>query len=158
MKIVLFQSIFLITFFTLGQNHIINYHNSYSEVFGGMEDGGIQRSESYCFAVKKNIQLLWILEDNKSLELKKGDTLIINLSIYKPYNQREIKLESDTIHTRPPKVEINCFDIRRDNRKVYANLKYNCDWSKTIEYIYKKKKYTLKASEEFDSGYTGYAP
>lgn len=123
-----------------------------------MEDGGIQRSESYCFALKKNIQLLWIFEDNKSLELKKGDTLIINISIYKPYNKREIKLKSDTIQYQTQKVEANSFDIRRDKRKVYANLKYNSEWSKTIEYIHKKKKYSFKAREEFDSGYTGYAP
>ncbi|MBL7900320.1 MAG: hypothetical protein JNJ99_17415, partial [Crocinitomicaceae bacterium] len=50
------------------------------------------------------------------------------------------------------------YQIYQDGRKFYANVQYPYMWDKTISYTCKKKSYTVKAKEGFDSGHTDAAP
>lgn len=149
-------------FFLSAQNELVNYFNSYSQVYGGMEDSGISRNESYYFKVNKSITLKDIFLNGVNLNLHKGDTLIINIGIYTPYNSgfpSPIDSTELFIPEKPKEIPVtDRYLIYQQGRKFYANVQYPYMWDKTISYTCKKKSYTVKAKEGFDSGHTDAAP
>lgn len=160
-QILLFIALCCLTQFGVSQNQLVSYFNSYSEVHGGMEDGGISRNESYFFRVNAKIILLDIYCFDSQLELKKGDTLVINVSKYTPYNENKIELSggSKVINEKPAEVVfMKRFDVRQVGRMYYANVHHTYVWDQTLKYQHKKETYVVKAKEGFDSGNTSYAP
>lgn len=154
--------VFICSFVLHAQNELVSYYNSYSEVYGGMEDSGISRSESYFFLVKNSITLQEIYLNGEKLKLVKGDTLIINLSKFTPYHSNFPSLGDSTeiyFQEKPKEPsEKERYQIYQQGRKYYANVQYPYIWDKKLTYTCKKKTHTVVAKEGFDSGYTGYAP
>lgn len=150
------------------QNQLVNYFNSFSQVYGGMEDGGIQRTESYHFIVNANIAVLSINENGAPLQLKKKDTLIVHIHSFKPYHDNTPKLDSSLIEKQileNNKDQANSFQIYRMTRKIYANISLQTPWDRRVEFqlasrrkANKAKTYAIVAKAVFDSGNTSYAP
>ncbi|MBK9191393.1 MAG: hypothetical protein IPM77_07695 [Crocinitomicaceae bacterium] len=159
----MFVTLFLGCQLTLSsQNELVSFYNSYSQVYGGMEDSGISRNESYYFQVNKSITLKDIYLDGEKLNLKKGDTLIIHVGTYIPYNSGFPSPTDSTelfIPEKPKEIPAkDRYQIYQQGRKFYANLQYPYIWDKTISYSCKKKNHTAKAKEGFDAGHTDAAP
>lgn len=152
--------IFAQTGFT--QDQLVNVYNSYSEVYGGMEDGGISRHELFYFRVNASIKLQDIYINDRQLELKKGDTLVINVSKYTPYNKPNLESNGAKGSEHGPKTKDvpvkERYKIYQSDNIYYANVQDLYIWDGTITFIFKKKTFTVKAKEGFDAGYTGYAP
>lgn len=160
-QFLLFISLLTIVNFGFAQNQLVSYFNSYSEVHGGMEDGGISRNESYFFKVNAKITLLDIYVYEKQLVLKKGDTLVINVGKFTPYNTNKIELSngSKSINEKPAEVIfMKRFDVHQVGRIYYANVHHTYVWDKTLKYQHKKETYVVKTKEGFDDGDKVYAP
>jgi hypothetical protein len=145
-----------------GKTHLINYKSHFSEVYGGMEDGGISRYEYFHFSVRASIQVKAMYFKDAPLELKKGDTLVVMVAKYIPYNRPHIisdpdglKEKKETTTEIPDKEK---FKIRWEGKTCYANYHLSGDWNETINYLHRKKEYTIKTKGSFDSGTTDYAP
>lgn len=152
----------LVLFFTQSVNSqfLVSCMNTYSEVYGGMEDGGVSRNESYFFKVLSTVELQDIYVDGERLRLKRGDTLVVNLSIYKPYQQRNLMPE-DTVAKKLVSMKLNaslCFVVYQDKNRYYASMPEGQEWSRSVIYKHGRKIYTASAKEGFDSGQTSYAP
>lgn len=143
------------------QDHLVSYYNFYSEVHGGMEDGGVSRTEAYYFKVNATITLHEIYYDDKRLVLQKGDTLVINVGLFTAYHNDYDKLDSSKQGKQEEPKELpekDRYTIYQANRIFYANLQYPTKWNGTVTYSYKNKTYIAKAKEGFDGGNTEYAP
>ncbi len=68
------------------QNQIKNTHSSWHEMHGGMEESGIDRTESFIFVASKKITLKQIFYENKEIELKAKDSLQVNRSSHRAYS------------------------------------------------------------------------
>lgn len=145
----------VVTNYSLAQKELVNVYNSYSEVYGGMEDGGISRTESFTFIAKATIEIKDIFYNGEKIFLKKGDSLIVNVSKYIPYNPLPIV---DTVDGTRRVVYKPDFKVMKIGRKFYVNVQFPYIWPGVIEYIYKKETYASKIKEGFDDGFTGYAP
>jgi hypothetical protein len=161
-KILFFISAISILQFGLAQNQLVSYFNSYSEVHGGMEDSGISRHESYFFKVNATITLLDIYYNEKSLILRKGDTLVINVGRYLPYNStipNVISADQKSQAENQKEIPVQArYQVFQKGRCYYANVQSPFIWDGTVNYKCKKKSFTAKAKEGFDSGNTSYAP
>jgi hypothetical protein len=148
--------------FGFSQNQLVSYFNSYSEVYGGMEDGGISRTESFHFHVNATITLLDIYVNDKNLILHKGDTLVINIGKFTPYNNtnprllEEGQVEKELILNEPPAKEL--YKVFQKGQVYYATIQFDYIWDGSVQYKYKRKTICAKAKEGFDSGFTGAAP
>jgi len=145
------------------QNQLVSYFNSYSEVYEGMEDGGISLYESYYFKVNATICLSDIYLDDKNLILHKGDTLVIIRGKHIAYNNSNPRLleEDGRVKEETKEKELPVkerFKIVRNGRVYYAMVQFPFIWDGTISYQYKKKTFVAKAKEGFDSGNSSYAP
>jgi hypothetical protein len=148
--------------FGFAQNQLVSYFNSYSEVYGGMEDGGISRTESFYFHVNATITLLDIYVNDKNLILHKGDTLVINIGKFTPYSNNSIQLreeeqeEKELILNEPPAKEL--YKVFQRGQVYYATIQFDYIWDGTVRYKYKRQTIRAKAKEGFDSGNEAYAP
>jgi len=159
MKKLLYIFILLIlTSTAYSQNELVNVFNSYSEVYGGMEDSGIQRNESYVFVAHASIELVNISFNGSALKLKNGDSLIINVAKYIPYNSIPGDTSGNAIKSDRSQITTQQITASLIGNRYYVNLPYQYFWQKLVDYIYKKKVYSCVIIEGFDSGHTDYAP
>jgi hypothetical protein len=143
------------------QSKLANTYSSFSQVYGGMQDGGISKTESYRFVASGKIQFVNIYLNDTLLSLKKGEKLVVNVSQYVPYNNQSpiplngIKPKEKQIEKPPLKEK---YEARLYNGVYYVNINENYYWPKSVNYVYKKKTFTAIIKENFDSSYTGFAP
>ncbi|MBK7130449.1 MAG: hypothetical protein IPH66_13985 [Crocinitomicaceae bacterium] len=149
--------IFLL-FIALGsqsQTELVNYYNSYSEVLGGMEDGGVSRYELYYFSVHAKISLCDIYFNGDPLQLTKKDTLIIVVNSFTPYNQPDSSFFYDHPDHLPEKQK---YRVYQNDHKFYVNVIHAGYWNYEVCYLFGKNKYNAKAKDSFDSGSQMAAP
>lgn len=154
-----FFIVIVLTNYSLAQKELVNVYNSYSEVYGGMEDGGISRNESYVFVAFAKIEIKDIWLNSEKIILQKGDSLIVNVGKYIPYNPEPIdtNLRAKGWGIKEVRPE-DRFKVMKFGDTYYVNVMHPYVWEGIIEYIYKKKTYTSKIKEGFDDGFTGAAP
>jgi len=154
--------IFLFAFlnsFSWSQKELVNSYSYYSEVYGGMEDGGVSRTESFAFIAKATVEIKNIFYNNEKIILQKGDSLIVNVAKFITYNPEQIDTSLNTNSSEEKEVKPeDRFRVVKFGRIIYLNVQANYLWPGTIEYIYKKKPYTSMIKKGFDEGFTSYAP
>lgn len=138
------------------QDSLVNIHNSYSEVYGGMEDSGVDRKESYRFVATGSLTLCDIYLDGKKLQLSKNDTLEIILSVYLPYNA--MPTDSPEAKAIPQPDEKERYRVVKSGSSYFAFVQYPYIWPREICYVSKKKSRTAKPRNGFDSGQSYAAP
>lgn len=94
MRIFIVSILIILSSPVLSQAELINSFVQQSSVYGGMEDGGISTITQYTFIANAPITMVNIKSDSGNLKLKKGDSLIINLSSYQPYQDSETLVET----------------------------------------------------------------
>lgn len=161
-RIFLLTSLISLLDFGISQNQLVSYFNSYSEVYGGMEDGGISRIESYHFQVNATITLLDIYVKDKNLILHKGDTLVINIGKFIPYTNNNPRLLEDGGEVKelklnePPAKEL--YKVFQKGQVYFATIQFDYIWDGTLRYKHKRQTLFAKVKEGFDSGNKAYAP
>lgn len=136
------------------QDQLKNTFSSWHEMHSGMEDGGIQRTESYVFVAKKPVKIKDIYFQDTEIELKANDSIQINIHSFAPYNNL---VDDEGIKHADPDLKKR-FNVIKKNNLYYANAVYPYNWPKKLEYTFKKKTYTAPAKEKFDKGNSNYAP
>lgn len=142
-----------------GQNQLINIVSYYSEVLGGTEDGGISRNEGYVFVAQSTVEICDITNHGEKIILKKGDSLIVNVTSYTPYPRYPVdstRIPGEAKLPEPKKEDR--FSVNKAGSVYYVNVHYAYDWPGTITYSHRKKKFTAKIKEGFDYGHTDAAP
>jgi hypothetical protein len=144
------------------QEHLINYYSEYEEVHGGMEDGGITRQEKFYFSVLAAVELQDVLYENKVLTLVKGDTLIIAVAYFTPYNPEENPIDhTKTVYLEKREVKKSTtalFTVYSDGRYYYLNYQASKKWDESISYCFENQVHTSRIRGGFDTGKTSYAP
>lgn len=138
------------------QTELVNCYNTYAEVLGGMEDGGVSRYESYYFCVHAKITLCDFYFNDELLQLQKKDTLVLCVSNFIPYHDDPDRQETDDKTGELPKEKR--FRVHQQNNTYFVHAVYPTIWNKTITYQVGKKKITVSAKPEFDSGTQEAAP
>ncbi|MBI3134024.1 MAG: hypothetical protein HYZ14_05045 [Bacteroidetes bacterium] len=153
-----FILIYLTVGFAFAQNDLVNTYSSYSEVYGGMEDSGIQRTESYIFVANSTLKIPAIKFEENGITLQKGDTLLVAVNSFKPYTNSTVLPDSVTVvQSVTPRVTEN-FTAIKYGTIYFVQVNYPAFWNGEIEYHKQKKKYTAKIKTGFDAGNTEYAP
>src|SRR5688572_11802274 len=75
------------------QNCLVNTYSSYSEVHGGTEDSGIQRTESYIFVAHCPLKVLTVHYLGDVLLMKKGDSLQVSVHQTTAYDESNATVE-----------------------------------------------------------------
>lgn len=161
MKTIGFIFLFLaLTNFSWSQQELVNSYNYYSEVYGGMEDGGISRTESFAFVASTTIEIKEIFYQGQKIYLNKGDSLIVNVGKYTPYNNDYVTLvDSNQVVKEEPEIKMeNRYVVLKMGNTYYVNVQYPYVWKGEIVYVCKKNLRVAKIKEGFDKGNTGYAP
>lgn len=124
---------------------------------GGMEESGIDRTESFLFVASKKITLKQIFYENKEIELKSNDSIQVSRSSHRAYSQNNINAPDIEREKRNIPIEKR-FRVWKKNNCYYISVVYPYEWDGTIEFQFKKKTYKTKIKEGFDSGKSDYAP
>ena len=161
MKTIGFIFLFLaLTNFSWSQKELVNSYNYYSEVYGGMEDGGVSRTESFAFVANASIEIKEIFFQGNRIYLQKGDSLIVNVAKYTPYNNHYATLaDSSQIVKEQPEIKMeDRYVVLKMGNTYYVNVQHPYIWKGEIIYVCKKNLHVAKIKEGFDKGYTSYAP
>lgn len=157
MKYTFFIALFLFSLNLSSQDQLKNTFSSWSEVHGGMEDGGIERSESYVFVATKTLKIKDVYFKDKEIVLNANDTLQITIHMFNPYNQPDSSKTKSFKKPEQPSQKKR-FTVLKKNNTFYANVMYPYEWPKKLDYIHKKKTYAVTTKKEFDKGNSSYAP
>jgi hypothetical protein len=152
--------LFITCISAFAQDKLINTYSFYSEVYGGMEDSGIARTDSYIFIAQCDLSITEIYFENNEIFLHRGDTLQISMHYFTPYISQHFTLDTATLIQAPHALIYpdEKFVVHRKGRTYYVNIQYPHSWNKEINYVVKKRTFIAKAKADFDTGYTGYAP
>ena len=71
-----FFIVIVLTNYSLAQKELVNVYNSYSEVYSGMEDGGISRNESFVFVAFATVEI-------KNIWLNNEKIILAGIDLYK---------------------------------------------------------------------------
>lgn len=161
-KSFIFAFCFLVHFYGISQEQLINYYSEYAEVHGGMEDSGITRQEKFYFHALETIELQDVWYENKPLTLAKGDTIIIAVAHFTPYHDKENEVD----HTKTAFLEkretkkstTSRFTVYFDGHYYYLTYQASQKWDERISYRCVNQVYTSKTKCGFDTGQTSYAP
>lgn len=136
------------------QKELKNIKSTWHETYGGMEESGISRTESFLFIAKKKITLNDINHEGKEIVLKKNDSIQINRYSHRPYSGITQKQEKENTEVPLEKR----FRVFKKNNCFYISVQYPYEWNGIIQYTYKKKKLSAKIKDGFDDGKADYAP
>lgn len=155
MKALLYISLVLFTsIFGYSQDELINVQLTKNVMHGGTPMSGVSTTMAYTFVATKRIEMVAISYEKKSLVLTKGDTLVVNLSSYRPYNF-DTNQDGDVFKGPDP---ANAFTAYFRNGRLYVNTKMTAEFNLATTYTYKGKKHTAKIKTEVDESQSHYAP
>lgn len=129
---------------------VVNKFSSESEVYGGMEDGGISRNETYIFVAKRQVYFNDLQLNNEPFRLNRGDSLIVNVSSYKAYSNGPNPNAGLSLSKKN-------IELRHLNNKYYWNINA-MHWESKICYQYRQKLFCTPAKGHFDKSHKAYAP
>lgn len=147
----LLTPLFLLIGIAFSQDCLVNTYSSYTEIYGGAEDSGIDHTEIYIFVAYGKIQLTGIQVENEPLNLKKGDTLQIIFQYDTPYGsatERPLVQKADSTNANN---FITPFSVIQRGNTYYAYGQKPLAWSWEIPYICQKKNRIAKPKSGFDA-------
>ena len=137
------------------QEELINTFIRQSSVAGGTPYGGTSITTSYTFIAQDKIVLPNIETETGNLVLEKGDSIIVHLSSFEPYQKSELVQEhqAEVLPIYKSKFTItNYMDIK------YINISHEIELTLVITYLYKKEEFIAAIKAEIDQINRAYAP
>lgn len=154
-----FALIILLLLFKLlasAQNELINIHSTYYAMHGGMATSGVSTSITYTFVANEKIIMSYTQTNNIALTLQKGDTLIVHLNSYRPYQNNYLGEEYYNDNTI--KILENYSADKVGKHTYMLSYSLNLEIDKAITYRYNGKEFVAKLKPEFDERQEHYAP
>lgn len=155
MKYIVFIFCFFSCLQDFAQDELINVSATGYAMYGGMEDSGVSRSYKYVFVAQKDIEMVNVLLDSTKLQLQKGDSLVVNLNTFEPYNSRLLDDHDEHEFVQAP---TNIYFAQAYRRQLYIVNIAVVDWSILLQYVYKRIRYTAVKKESLDAYQSHYAP
>lgn len=138
-----------------GQSELVNVYTSQSSVHGGTPDGGIAITTRYVFVAQKAITLYQVQLNNEQLSLDKGDTLVVALNEFQPYQQEhEVVHEIDT--DLVTEIEMHKAVLYKGSPVVSIAASFYLN--QVLTYSYKNEYHTAKVKANIDQTNVAYAP
>lgn len=142
----------------LANKGLVNVYSAYSEIHGGTEDSGTQRTETYLFVAYSNLTVTEpILLDGRTFQLHKGDSLYISYHSTFRYaidTFMEVDFTADSLKPALPPA----YTCHQRGKVWYINIQEPHYWPHTLTYTMRKETFTATTKRDFDVSNSSAAP